>query len=292
MGMRIRTNVQSLQSQRQLQHNTQSLTDSMAKLSSGYRINKSRDDAAGLAVSEVMTGKIRGLNQAKRNSNDAVSMIQVAEGAMNEMGNILVRMRELTVQAGTDTLGEKERSYLNREYIQLVDELDRIAATTEFNENKFFVDSNGKTEFTIQVGTNQASVEDNTDVLAIKLDGLRFSSEDLGLGKEAEIGAIDPGEDGPDIEQISEKLTTIDDALGRLAGERSSLGAMESRLGSTITNLGISIENLSQAKSRIKDVDLAEETANMAQHRIMVQSAVSVLTQANQIPDLALSLLR
>ena len=139
MGMRIRTNTQSLHTQRQLQNNTQSLNNSMAKLSSGYRINKSRDDAAGLAVSEVMTGKIRGLNQAKRNTNDAISMVQVAEGAMNEMGNILIRMRELTVQSGSDTLGDKERSYLNREYVQLVDEIDRIAATTEFNENKFFI---------------------------------------------------------------------------------------------------------------------------------------------------------
>jgi flagellin len=293
-SMRIRTNVHSLIAQRHLENNNGEMGESLEKLSSGYRINKSRDDAAGLAVSETMRGKIRGLNQAKRNSNDAVSMLQVAEGAMNEMSNILVRMRELTVQSATDTLGERDRSFLNKEYVQLAEEIDRIAATTEFNENKFFVsDSNNpKSRYVIQVGTNHSQENTNTETMSINLEGLKFTTADLGLSKGAEIGGLNVGEVGPAREEISKKLENIDSALGRLASERATLGSLQSRLGSTINNLAISTENLNTANSRIRDVDVAEETANLAQKRILIQSNLSVLSQANQMPDLALSLLR
>ena len=294
MTMRIRTNVHSLVAQRHLGNNNQTLGESLERLSSGYRINKSRDDAAGLAVSETMRGKIRGLNQAKRNSNDAVSMLQVAEGAMNEMSNILVRMRELTVQSATDTLGERDRAFLNKEYVQLAQEIDRIAATTEFNDNKFFAlgGDDSRTEYVVQVGTNHSEPESNTDTLSIDLEGLKFTSEELGIGKGAEIGALNVGEQGPSRAEISLKLGTIDDSLGRLASERATLGSMQSRLSSTINNLSISIENLNTANSRIRDVDVAQETANLSKQRILVQSNLSVLSQANQMPDMALTLLR
>lgn len=294
MSMRIRTNVHSLIAQRHLGNNGQTMGESLERLSSGYRINKSRDDAAGLAVSETMRGKIRGLNQAKRNSNDAVSMLQVAEGAMNEMGNILVRMRELTVQSATDTLGEKDRSFLNKEYVQLAQEIDRIAATTEFNDNKFFSlsEDNPRTEYVIQVGANHSPSNSNTDTLSINLEGLKFTSADLGIGKNAEIGPVSMDEKGPSREEISQKLGTLDQALGRLSSERATLGAMQSRLDSTVNNLSISIENLNTANSRIRDVDVAEETANLSKGRILVQSNLSVLSQANQLPDMALTLLR
>ncbi|NRA44274.1 MAG: flagellin FliC [Oligoflexales bacterium] len=294
MGMRIRTNVTSLVAQRHLSNNNKTLGESLERLSSGYRINKSRDDAAGLAVSENMRGKIRGLNQAKRNANDAVSMLQVAEGAMNEMGNILIRMRELTVQASSDTLGDRDRSFLNREYVQLANEIDRIASTAEFNENKFFIEDgdNPRTEYIIQVGPNNTAAESNQDTLSINLEGLKFTTEDLGINTGSEIGPINMTEEGPSRNDIAGKLTTIDSALERVASERATLGSMQSRLDSTINNLSISIENLNTSMSRIRDVDYASETSLLAKQRILSQSNLSVLSQANQLPEMALSLLR
>ena len=294
MGMRIRTNVTSLIAQRHMTDNNKSLGKSLERLSSGFRINNSRDDAAGLAVSENMRGKIRGLNQAKRNANDAVSMLQVAEGAMNEMGNILIRMRELTVQASSETLGNRDRSFLNREYVQLAHEIDRIAATTEFNENKFFVEDgeNPRTQYVIQVGPNDTPVEANRDTLSINLEGLKFTTADLGITTGSEIGPQVMTEEGPARGEISSKLTVIDGALERLASERATIGSMQSRLDSTINNLSISVENLNTARSRIKDLDYAQETSRLAKQQIVSQSALSVLSQANQVPEMALALLR
>ena len=290
MGMRIRTNVSSLIAQRQLQNNSSTLSDSMQKLSTGHRINKSADDAAGLAVSTSMEGKIRGLNTAKRNANDAVSMLQTAEGAMEEMTNMTIRLRELTVQSASDTIGDRERSYLNKEYTALVDEIDRIAATTEFNGNMLF--SSDKEEFVIQIGTNNSDPEDNQDTVTIDLSGLRFSSEDLELGKDAEIGPKEPGDSGPDRAEIADKLTVIDTSLEKFSNERATLGSVQSRLNSAINNRGVSVENMSSAKSRIKDVDFASETANFAQQKILLQSGTAVLSQANIQPEMALALLR
>ena len=286
MGLRIRTNVPSLTAQRNLGQNSESLSKSYDRLSSGYRINKSADDAAGLAVSENIRGEVRGLNQAKRNANDAVSLIQIAEGGMNELSNILIRLRELTVQAASDTIGDRERSYLNREYTQLVDEVDRISLTTEFNGNKLF-QSGEKSEYVIQVGAR----DEASNTIKIGLDGLKFSTEELGLGKGAEIG---PDTEGniPTREEISTRLNSIDTATNRVASERATLGSIQSRLGSSLNNLSVTTENLEQAKSRIRDVDFAEETAQMTQNRILMQSNIAVLAQANAWPEMALSLLR
>lgn len=291
MGMRIRTNVPALTAQRFMSDNKEALNKSMERLSSGYRINKSADDAAGLAISESLRGKIRGLNVAKRNANDAVSMVQVAEGSMNEMTNILIRLRELTVQSSTDTLGNRERSFLNREFVQLADEIDRIGNSTEFNGIKIFDKDSDRDQLVIQVGTNGTLPEQNTDTIAISLAGLKFNTEDLGLGKGSEIGAID-GEEGPSLEDISSKLNTIDEALNKIASERATLGSVQSRLGSALSNLSINVENMETAKSRIKDVDFASETAEMTQSRILTQSTTSVLQQANVAPEQALQLLR
>ena len=290
MGMRIRTNVSSLTAQRHMSQNNNDMKGSLEKLSSGYRLNKSADDAAGLAITENLRGKIRGMNVAKRNANDAVSMVQVAEGSMNEMSNMLIRMRELTIQASTDTLGDREREYLNREYTQLVDELDRIGKSTEFNGLRMFDPEQELEEFVIQVGVNESTPDENKDTISINLEGLKFDSDSLGFGKDAEIGPADGG-DGPDRQEISEKLTTIDDALSKIASERATLGAIQNRLQSAIGNLEISVENQSTAKSRIKDVDFASETAKLTQSRIMTASNLSVLTQANQAPEMALRLL-
>lgn len=292
MGMRIRTNVSSLVAQRHMENNGADMNRSLERLSSGFRINKSADDAAGLAITENLRGQVRGLNVARRNANDAVSLVQVAEGSMNEMSNILIRMRELTVQAATDTLGERERSYLNKEYTQLVDEIDRIGKSTEFNGTKIFDKENQQAEFIIQVGTRGTSPDENVDTLRINLEGLKFDSESLGLGKESEIGSKVDGESGPSREEIAQKLGTIDTSLTKIAGERATLGSIQNRLGSAISNLGISIENQTAAQSRIKDVDFAEETSKLTQAKIMTQSNTSVLSQANAAPEMALQLLR
>ena len=293
MGLRIRTNVSSLLAQRHTQNNANEMERSLERLSSGYRINRSADDAAGLAVSESLRAKVRGINQAKRNASDAVSMVQIAEGSLNEGGNILIRMRELTVQSASDTIGDVERGYLNREYTQLVDEIDRISATTEFNSLKLF-DPNQKDRLVIQVGVNNSEPEANVDTISLSLEGLKtFNSEALGLGKEAEIGPMAAdASDAISREEISNKLTTIDNALNRVNGERATLGSVQSRLDTAVNNLSVQTENMSQARSRIIDVDFAEETSTMTQAKILQASAISVLSQANAKPEMALQLLR
>ncbi len=293
MGLRIRTNVSSLISQRHTQNNANEMNRSLERLASGYRINRSSDDAAGLAVSEGLRAKVRGLNQAKRNASDAVSMVQIAEGSLNEVGNILIRLRELTVQSSSDTIGDVERGYLNREYTQLVDEIDRISNTTEFNSQKIF-DPNQKDRLVIQVGINNSEPEANADTISLSLAGLKtFNSELLGLGKGAEIGPIESdGSDAIPREEISDKLGTIDNALNRVNGERATLGSIQSRLDTAVSNLSVQTENMSTAKSRIRDVDFAEETSSLMQAKVLQQSSISVLSQANAMPEMALQLLR
>ena len=291
MGMRIRTNVSALTAQRFMSDNKEALGKNLERLSSGYRINKSSDDAAGLAISESLRGKIRGLNVAKRNANDAVSLVQVAEGSMNEMTNILIRLRELAVQSSTDTLGDRERGFLNREYTQLADELDRIGNSTEFNGIKIFSEENKNDKFVIQVGTNGTKPEENTDTISINLGGLKLNTNTLGIGKGNEIGTLNVGDEAPTRDEISMHLGTIDDALSRIANERATLGSVQSRLGSALSNLAVNVENMETAKSRIKDVDFASETAELTQNRILVASTTSVLQQANQAPEQALQLL-
>ncbi len=293
MGLRIKTNVAALTAQRRLQDTTGNMGKNMEKLASGYRINRSADDAAGLAISETLTGKIRSMNQAKRNASDGVSLIQVAEGSMNEISNVLIRLRELATQSASDTIGNLERSYTNKEYTQLVEEIDRIAATTEFNGLKLLGgadENNGIGELTIHVGAGDGSVP-NTDTIDIDIDSVKLDATNvLGLNKEAEIGPLEV--DGSfDRAVAAEKLSTIDVAIKRVAGNRALLGAKQSRLESTINNLGIQVENMSTSRSRIRDVDFAEVTAEFSQNRILAQAGASVLAQASAIPELALKLL-
>ncbi len=291
MGMRIRTNVSSLTAQRQTSLNNKAQAKSLERLSSGYRINKSADDAAGLAVSEGLRAKVRGLNVARRNANDGVSMVQIAEGAMNEMSNMLIRLRELTVQSASDTIGTKERGYLNREYNQLVDEMDRVINVTEFNGRKLF--QSEEETYVIQVGTNYSAPEENEHTITIDLQGLNFNtqSEGIELGKGAIIGPTEE-EDAPSRDAIAGRISNITNALGRLASERATLGSVQSRLDSTINNLGTSIEGMQAAKSRIRDVDFAAESSRLSQSRVMLASSTSVLSQANAVPEMALQLLR
>lgn len=293
MGLRIRTNIASVNSQRNLGKSTEALGEDMAKLSSGYRINKAADDAAGLAISESMKAKIRSMDQAKRNANDGVSLIQIAEGSMNEVSNILVRLRELATQASSDTIGNTERSYTNREYVQLVNEIDRIANTTNFNGIPLLSGSEAtgdESMFTIHVGAGDG-MKENTDTIRIGTENLKVNIEEMGLGVEAEIGPVNV-EDGFSRETAAGKLTVIDSALEKISSNRAYLGAQQSRLSSTINNLGIQVENTKSANSRIRDVDFADVTATFTQNKILQQAGASVLAQANSSPELALALLR
>lgn len=293
MGLRIKTNTASINTQRNMTLTTSAVGESMAKLSSGYRINKAADDAAGLAVSETMKAKVRSLSQAQRNALDGVSIVQTAEGSMNEVSNILIRLRELATQAASDTLGNTERSYANREYTQLVNEVQRISNTANWNNTPLLAGQEATGDeglFTVFIGAGNGTVE-NTDTIKIGVENIKINATELGLGTGAEIGPENVG-DAFARETAAQKLEVIDRALESVAGSRSYLGATQSRLNSAINNLGVQIENLKSANSRIRDVDFAEETATLTQNRILQQAGASILTQANQAPELALALLR
>ncbi|MDD0854563.1 flagellin [Halobacteriovorax sp. GB3] len=277
MGLRINTNVSSLAAQRTLSTTNRRLNDNLRKLSSGERITRASDDAAGLAISENLRAQIRGMRQAKRNASDAISLIQTAEGGLSEISNIVIRLRELSVQAANDTLGPEERRFADIEFQNLKEEVDRIARSSEFNGQKLLDGTSGRMEF--QVGINNDPI----------LDRLTYD----GTGSDATLASL-----GISAETIGSKegaqtsLKKLDDALVQINGVRSNLGALQNRLSSTVNNLGISDENLSAAKSRIRDVDIASESAKMTKNNILMQAGASVLGQANQFPNVALSLLK
>jgi len=271
----VNTNVGSLNAQRNLSQSQGALSKSMQRLSSGLRINSAKDDAAGLAISDRMTSQIRGLNQAVRNANDGISLAQTAEGALSETTNILQRMRELAVQSSNGTNTTADRSSLNAEFSQLQSEIDRIADNTKFNgqvllDGTFSGTGNGMS-FQIGADANQTiSVTIGAATTAVL--GVDTLSVGSATGAQSAISAIDTA--------ISSVDTT-----------RGSLGAVQNRFESTISNLSNISENLSAARSRILDADVAAETSAMTKNNILQQAGVSILAQANQTPQLALSLL-
>lgn len=280
MGLRIRTNVESISAQRSLYNNQSDLNNSMERLTSGSRINRSADDAAGLAISENLRAKTRGILQAKRNASDGVSLIQVAESGLNEMSNIMIRLRELTVQSASDTIGEVERGYLQKEYEQLVAESDRISKSTEFNGRKLF-GTEMEQGLEIQVGYGP----DELSTLKVKFgDGDKMDAEGMGI---LGTSIVEGGH-----EMITQNLTKLDSAIQMIANNRATLGAMSSRLNTTINGIAVNAENMMAANSRIRDTDFAEETAKMTQAKILSQSGLAVLAQANVKPEMALQLLR
>jgi len=276
MGLRINTNVQSLIAQRTLSKANEMQKDSLERMSSGSRINKAADDAAGLAISENMRATIRSLGADGRNANDGVSMIQTAEGGMNEVGNILVRFRELAIQASSDTIGDRERGFLDKEVQALKKELDRISSATEFNGHKLL---NGEGEaYEFQVGVRN---DPNSDRIVFSTEHLNSSASGLGV-------------DGMTVatkDEARDNLDVIDEALKRTVESRAELGALQNRLTSTISNIQIYTENLSTANSRIRDTDVAAESSNLTKANILNQAGVAVLSQANQSSSLALRLL-
>ncbi|MCP4913060.1 MAG: flagellin FliC [Oligoflexia bacterium] len=276
MGLRINTNVASMAAQRTLGNTNTDQAKTLGKLSSGTRIVRSADDAAGLAISEKLKAQVRGINQAERNANDGISMIQVAEGGLNEVSNILVRMRELSVQAASDTVGDSERAFTDLEYQNLKQEIERISQVTEFNGKKLL---NGEGEtYDFQIGINNDDFQDrikfNTEMLNSGIASLGVDG--LGVGNKADA---------------QNGLAAIDSAIQAVSGKRAELGAKQNRLTSTVQNLQTSSENLSSANSRIRDTDYAAETAKNAKLNILSAAGTSVLAQSNSQGSSALKLI-
>lgn len=277
MGLRVNTNVAALNAQRNLMGTKLHLDKSMEKLSSGYRINRAGDDAAGLAISENLKAQIRGLKQATRNAQDGISLVQVAEGGLNEISAIMIRLRELAVQSASDTIGPVERQFLNVEYDQLVSEVDRIADGTEFNGNSLLNGTGAILDF--QVGTRNDPAIDR-----ISFDASKADSNAAALGINLTSVA--------DKASAQNSLSAIDSAIVSVSAMRADFGAIQNRLQSTINNQAVSVENLSAANSRIRDVDVAEESAELVRNNVLMQAGTSVLAQANQSSNAALALLK
>jgi len=276
MGLRINTNIQALAAQRSLGINRQAQEQSLERLSSGSRINRAGDDAAGLAISEQIRANTRSLAQAGRNANDGISLVQVAEGGTNEISNMLVRMRELSIQASSDTISDLERGFINKEIQALKGETDRIAHNTEFNGTKLLNGSADKLD--IQVGIKNNPTEDR---LVFDAQAQNVTTEALGIADVSTKTKAD----------AQNNLEKLDTALTNLNSNRSALGAVQNRLQSTINNINIYHENLEAARSRIKDTDMATETSELTRNNILSQAGISVLGQANQNPQMALKLL-
>lgn len=276
MGLRINTNLQSLSAQRHLGINSEHLKNALDHLSSGSRINKAADDAAGLAISEKLKADIRSLRQANRNTNDGISLVQVAEGSMNEISNVLIRLRELSIQSASDTIGDTERGFVNKEVQQLKAEIDRISQNTEYNGMKLLDGTSPALE--IQVGTHN---NPNLDRLVFDSQNLVSSLSALGLDSVATDTK----------ESAQQNMEMLDTAIEHLNGNRATLGALQNRMQSTIANLGIYTENLEAANSRIRDTDMASESSELVKNNILTQANVAVLAQANQIPQLVMKLI-
>ncbi len=276
MGLRISTNIASLNAQRMLGTTTRETQKAMSQLSSGSRITKSADDAAGLSISEGLKSHIRGYQQAGRNAADGISMVQTAEGGLGEISNILTRFRELGVQASSDTVGDQERGFINKEVMQLKDEAQRIAKSTRFGKTQLLDGSGGKLEFQVDINNDKFndrigfdSGEQNATTSNLGVSGLDFSS------KEGARSALD----------------ILDGAQKQVNGFRANLGAIQNRLISTGENISVAVENLSAANSRIRDTDIASTSADLAKQQILNQASVSVLANANQSQGAALKLI-
>lgn len=280
--MRINHNIAALNTYRQLNNANNAQSKSMEKLSSGLRINKAGDDAAGLAISEKMRGQIRGLDMASKNAQDGISLIQTAEGGLNEVHSILQRMRELAVQSSNDTNVDTDRTALNNEFTQLTQELERIKEKSTFNTQDLFKGSSGTVNssgnLVLQVGANAGDVI-NLDLTTsgVNLTDIVASAQSASIGTQANASAA---------------ITSINNLIEKVSSGRSYLGAIQNRLEHTITNLDNASENLTAAESRIRDVDMAKEMMEQTKNSILAQASQAMLAQANQQPQSVLQLLR
>ena len=275
MALVINTNIASLEAQRNLGRSQNALATTFQKLSSGLRINTAADDASGLAISENMQAQIRSFGSAERNANNAVSMAQVAEGALGQMSSILSRMRELAVQGANGDLTATDRGYMNTEFTSLRDEIDRMVQSTKFNGKDLLSGPTNTIDF--QVGINNTAA----DKIAVDFGNMTIVA----------LGIDNSGVDGADATNSLASITAVDAAIANVSARRADYGAVMNRLQLTVANTQSMRTNLSAANSRIRDVDVAEETASMARNQVLSQAGVSVLSQANQAPQLALKLL-
>ncbi len=275
MGLRVNTNVASINAQRNLQNTTNRLGRSLERLSSGLRITRASDDAAGLAISEKFRAEIRSLQQAQRNANDGISLLQVAEAALNETSSILIRLRELAIQSANGTLGSAERQALNGEFRDLINEINRIAEVTEFNGINIL--NSAGVSITFQVGT------ENTSNDRITVSGANARASSFGLDTSVNI-----------LTQSAARgvLGTLDSAVQTVASLRARFGTAQNRLEATIRSIAVAVENTSAAESRIRDVDVASETAELTRNQVLQQAGVAVLSQANLSTQIALQLLQ
>ena len=287
--MRINNNIMAMNAHRQLAINQTNASKSMERLSSGMRINRAGDDAAGLAISEKMRGQIRGLKQAQRNAQDGISLIQTAEGALNEIHSILQRMRELAVQASTDTNTNEDRLEIQKEINELIDEIDRIAKDTQFNTMELLDGSLEEEEngLVFHIGAN-AEQSITLNIASMLSDAIGSENDKISDLKDEDL----EGAKGVQTQEAADAaITIIDDAIGNVSAERSKLGAYQNRLEHTINNLGTSAENLQAAESRIRDLDMAEEIMAFTRNNILQQAATAMLAQANMAPQSVLQLL-
>jgi flagellin len=276
MGLRISTNLPSINAQKSLADTQKVISKSFAQLASGSRINQAADDAAGLSISEGMKSQIRSMRQATRNANDGISLLQVAEGGLNETSNIITRLRELGIQASSDTVSDVERGMINKEVQQLTKEVERIAQSVKFGNTHLL---NGEApSFEFQVGTGN---DDFADRLTFDPSNLNATADNLGLD----------GIDYSSRDGAREALEVLDAAQTKVSGFRAEIGAVQNRMYSTVNNLATSEENLSAANSRIRDTDIASATAALATNNILLNASTSVLQQANAAPAQALKLL-
>ena len=275
MGLRVNTNVTSINAQRNLSQVTGRLSNNFRRLSTGLRISTAADDAAGLAISERLRAQVRSLEQSKRNANDGISLVQTAEGALNEVSSILTRLRELAIQASNGSVSNQDKNTLDEEFQSLISEVNRIGRSTEFNGIKLLDGSSSTVSFQVGFGTTSG-----IDTIAVSLNAT--------LSTTLALNSLDIGSGGT----TTTAITNIDSAINTISSLRGSLGAVQNRLGSTINNLAIQTENLSAAESRIRDVDVAYETAQLTRNSILQQASISVLAQANAQPQSALSLLQ
>ncbi len=274
--MRITTNLPSINAQKTMANSQREIAKSFAQLSSGSRITKAADDAAGLSISETLKSTIRGYQQAERNANDGMSMVAVAEGGLGEISNILTRLRELGVQASSDTVGDTERGFINKEVQQLISESERIAQSTRFGKTNLL---NGDGEaFEFQIDINN---DDFKDRIGFSTADITATTDNLGIA----------GFDFSDKNDARAALEVLEESQRQVNGYRANLGAIQNRLVSTTNNLGVAIENFSAANSRIRDTDIAQSSAELARNNILMNASVGVLAQANQQPAAALRLI-
>lgn len=291
MAMGINTNVQSINAQRMAAKAQESLGTSMARLSSGLRVNSGKDDAAGLAIADRMDAQSRGMTVAIRNANDGISLTQTAEGALSNIGNMLQRMRELTVQAGNTTYTSGDVGALNKEMTQLSNEVSRIMGGTQFN-GKSVLAGDASGGFSFQVGANVSAGAAGDQTISVASSDIYVATDLSGVIGSTSAGGLSAATGAAAATTNSAVLSSIDNALKAVNEKRASLGAIQSRFDNTINNLNTSIENQSAARGRIIDADFASESANLSKSQILQQASTAMIAQANQLSQGVMSLLR